>query len=212
MPAPTNGRVAHSPSGPSLSPNAPTTNNLFAKTQDATESVWIAIGTSFPHIHPASQWLRPLIAHLVLHSGRAAEAMGDLDRALGAYERALIINSQSWAALTMAAHVCRCKEDYGRVSPVTNLLSLSLRFPASFSLFHYSGSCVCAYHTLAFCTRAPPALTAGFSAPWSQAASETTTTTTTKDCRCLSMCIRVCVCVCVIVCVCICLPQISLHF
>ena len=51
MPAPTNGRVAHSPSGPSLSPNAPTTNNLFAKTQDATESVWIAIGTNFPHIH-----------------------------------------------------------------------------------------------------------------------------------------------------------------
>ena len=70
-------------------------------------------------------WLRPLIAHPVLHSGRAAEAMGDLDRALGAYERALIINSQSWAALTMAAHVCRCKEDYGRVSPVTNLLFLS---------------------------------------------------------------------------------------
>ncbi len=56
--------------------------------------------------------------------------MGDLDRALGAYERALIINSQSWAALTMAAHVCRCKEDYGRVSPVTNLLSpLPSRFP-----------------------------------------------------------------------------------
>ena len=55
MPAPTNGRVAHSPSGPSLSPNAPTTNNLFAKTQDATESVWIAIGTSLPHIHPCSQ-------------------------------------------------------------------------------------------------------------------------------------------------------------
>ena len=51
--------------------------------------------------------------------------MGDLDRALGAYERALIINSQSWGALTMAAHVCRCKEDYGRVSPVS-ILFLSL--------------------------------------------------------------------------------------
>ena len=48
MPAPTNGRVAHSPSGPSHSPNVPTANNLFAKTQDATESVWIAIGTTFP--------------------------------------------------------------------------------------------------------------------------------------------------------------------
>ena len=76
-------------------------------------------------------------AHPVLHLGRAAEAMGDLDRALGAYERALIINSQSWAALTMAAHVCRCKEDYGRVSPVTNLLALSLsslRFLFAFPL------------------------------------------------------------------------------
>ena len=80
--------------------------------------------------------------------------MGDLDRALGAYERALIINSQSWAALTMAAHVCRCKEDYGRVSPVTNLLALSLSRSASFSLSpypgSYPGSCVCAYHTLPF--------------------------------------------------------------
>ena len=53
--------------------------------------------------------------------------MGDLERALGAFERALIINSQSWAALTMAAHVCRCKEDYGRVSPVSHSSCLFLR-------------------------------------------------------------------------------------
>jgi len=63
--------------------------------------------------------------------------MGDLDRALGAYERALIINSQSWGALTMAAHVCRCKEDYGRVSPVSHLL---LSLSRSFDRAPYLGS------------------------------------------------------------------------
>ena len=95
--------------------------------------------------------------------------MGDLDRALGAYERALIINSQSWAALTMAAHVCRCKEDYGRVSPVSNS-SLST-FPYFLALaFSYPGSCVCA-------TGRPPALTlrSCLGQPWRQTTSETTT-------------------------------------
>ena len=143
-------------------------------------------------------------AHPVLHLGRAAEAMGDLDRALGAYERALIINSQSWAALTMAAHVCRCKEDYGRVSPVTNLLSLPLSRSASFSHSPYPGSCpgscVCAYHTLPSRPRAPLLLCVA-AQPWRQAASETTTS---KDCRCLGMWIRVYVC--------ISLPPNSLHF
>ena len=68
--------------------------------------------------------------------------MGDLDRALGAYERALIVNSQSWGALTMAAHVCRCKEDYGRVSPVSNPPP-SLSPLLSPSLAPYLGACMC---------------------------------------------------------------------
>lgn len=72
--------------------------------------------------------------------------MGDLDRALGAYERALIINSQSWAALTMAAHVCRCKEDYGRVSPVSNSSLSTFSFFLAFLLSR----------VMRVCTRAPP--------------------------------------------------------
>jgi hypothetical protein len=207
MPAPTNGRVAHSPSGPSLSPNAPATNNLLCKDPgcyrvrlDCHRYDRIS---SIPPLFPLPL-LRPLIPP-VPHPGRAAEAMGDLDRALGAYERALIINSQSWAALTMAAHVCRCKEDYGRVSPVSTA-SLS---PCPSPFPPYPGSCVCAHITLsrfAMQQSAPPPLLLCVAVePWRQAASNITI----KDCRCvcLCMCVRVSVCVCV----CICL-QISLHF
>jgi len=138
--------------------------------------------------------LRPLIPFL--HPGRAAEAMGDLDRALGAYERALMINSQSWAALTMAAHVCRCKEDYGRVSPVSHSpFSASLLARLSPTLGR-----ACVHITLShFATersRARPLpllLLCVPVQPWRRAASETTTT---KDCRCLGMCVHVCVSVC----------------
>ena len=42
--------------------------------------------------------------------------MGDLERAQKAYERVLNMNPLSWRALTQAAHVCRCREDYPRVS------------------------------------------------------------------------------------------------
>jgi hypothetical protein len=53
---------------------------------------------------------------MVVDVGRAAETMGDLERAQKAYERVLQMNSNSWRALTQAAHVCRCREDYPRVS------------------------------------------------------------------------------------------------
>ena len=52
--------------------------------------------------------------------GRAAETMGDLERAQKAYERVLSMNPLSWRALTQAAHVCRCREDYPRVSVMSS--------------------------------------------------------------------------------------------
>jgi hypothetical protein len=138
--------------------------------------------------------LPPPPAHpLLFHPGRAAEAMGDLDRALGAYERALIINSQSWAALTMAAHVCRCKEDYGRVSPVSNssLSAPFLPFSACVPV------CISYSRVLQQSAPAPTAASLRSCPALRQAASETTT----KDCRCLSMCVRVLVCLCLCLCI-----------
>ncbi|KIM32975.1 hypothetical protein M408DRAFT_14548 [Serendipita vermifera MAFF 305830] len=73
--------------GPSSSSTS--SSNVFQRQADATESVWLAIG-------------------------RAAETMGDLERAQKAYERVLVMNPTSWRALTQAAHVCRCREDYPR--------------------------------------------------------------------------------------------------
>jgi hypothetical protein len=48
--------------------------------------------------------------------------MGDLERAQKAYERVLNMNPLSWRALTQAAHVCRCREDYPRVSSTYMIL------------------------------------------------------------------------------------------
>ncbi|CCA77876.1 hypothetical protein PIIN_00522 [Serendipita indica DSM 11827] len=80
------------PPPPSAGPPSATSlplSNVFQRQIDATESVWLAIG-------------------------RAGETMGDLERAQKAYERALAINPTSWRALTSAAHICRCREDYPR--------------------------------------------------------------------------------------------------
>ena len=128
--------------------------------------------------------------------------MGDLDRALGAYERALIINSQSWPALTMAAHVCRLKEDYGRVSPVSNLLALSPPVPSPFSPTPPGHACVhiSLYY---FAKRAgPPPLLR------SCLALEAGRRLVVNP---LSMPVHITP-VCVCVCVCICLPKISILF
>lgn len=56
--------------------------------------------------------------------------MGDLERAQKAYERVLNLNPTSWRALTQAAHVCRCREDYPRVSRHEI-------YPFEFSLFYF---------------------------------------------------------------------------
>ncbi|KAG8815695.1 glucose repression mediator protein [Serendipita sp. 401] len=86
--------------------------SVFQRTAEMTESVWISIG-------------------------RAAETMNDLERAQRAYEHSLSLNPKSWRALTQAAHICRCREDYPRVSPHSLLFSFSFLSITIFSFFFF---------------------------------------------------------------------------
>ncbi|KAK4052466.1 glucose repression mediator protein [Microbotryomycetes sp. JL201] len=73
-----------------------------------------------------AQALRPRIDSLVklgkeaeatwLQIGQTAESVGDLDRALAAYESALRHNAYSVVALSQIAAICRTKEDFKRAA------------------------------------------------------------------------------------------------
>ncbi|KAM0790602.1 hypothetical protein ACM66B_004467 [Microbotryomycetes sp. NB124-2] len=73
-----------------------------------------------------AQAIRPRIESLVklgkeaeatwLQIGQTAEAVGDLDRALAAYESALRHNAYSVVALSQIAAICRTKEDFKRAA------------------------------------------------------------------------------------------------
>ena len=53
---------------------------------------------------------------LVIVAGTVAEQMGDLDRALSAYENALRHNPHSLPGLTNVAGIARIRENYSKVS------------------------------------------------------------------------------------------------
>jgi general transcriptional corepressor CYC8 len=67
-----------------------------------------SLATSFQKLATANEqtWL---------HIGSLSETLGDLDKAMHAYEAALRHNPYSVPALTQLAAACRSKEQYGKV-------------------------------------------------------------------------------------------------
>ncbi|KAL5535069.1 SSN6 [Sanghuangporus sanghuang] len=63
-------------------------------------------------VHPTLQKLARANEETWLLIGSVAEQMGDLDRALSAYERALLHNSNSLPGLTQVAGIARIRENY----------------------------------------------------------------------------------------------------
>lgn len=80
-----------------------------------SEATWLQIGefyTVFRRFFTAKKLMKSSLECI----GQTAEAMGDLDRAVGSYENALRHNAYSIVALSQIAAICRSKEEFKKAA------------------------------------------------------------------------------------------------
>ena len=100
----------HGALGPARPPPAQSFSAARQTLAQLNESVWIQIGRFWQSI-----WDR-LRRSLTLYPGQLAELMGNLDEAMGAYERALRHNPQSIPAMTAISCVLRTREEFQKAA------------------------------------------------------------------------------------------------
>jgi len=80
-----------------------------------SEATWLQIGSFILSLYEFAA-IQKLTKTSLECIGQTAEAMGDLDRAVGSYENALRHNAYSIVALSQIAAICRSKEEFKKAA------------------------------------------------------------------------------------------------